>query len=139
MAAAIPLAIGAVAGGISAADEERQTARFNRAAAEGNKFADVTGHRTALRRGPAGGVFGGALKGASTFGGLASAFGGGGGAASKLGSAQGVADVGGESFVKNLPSGGFVGGQAVQDIPAFGAGQSSSFNALGGRNFGTFS
>ena len=75
MAAAIPLAIGAVAGGISAEEEKRDARRFNRAAAEANRYADVTGHRTQMRReGP--GFFGGAIKGAGTFAPLMGAFGG---------------------------------------------------------------
>jgi len=75
-AAAIPLVAGAVIGGIQGNEERKATERYNKGAAEANRYADVTGHRIAQRQDSSGGMFGGALKGASAFGGLAGAMGG---------------------------------------------------------------
>lgn len=85
MAAAIPMIIGAVAGGVQAKQQQKATEKFNKGAAESNRFADVTGNRTALRKDTSGGVFGGALKGAASFGGMAGGGGGNAGAAQSAG------------------------------------------------------
>lgn len=74
--AAIPLVGGALLGAIQGNEERKQTERFNKGAAEANRFSDVTGQNTALRRDTSGGLFGGAIKGAGAFGGLGGAFGG---------------------------------------------------------------
>lgn len=80
MAAAIPLAIGAVAGAVQGEEERKNISRFNKGAADANKFSDVTGRFTQLKP-QTGGALGGALKGAVSFGGLGGGLGGGGGAA----------------------------------------------------------
>ena len=110
MAAAIPLAIGAVAGGIQGDQERSAIRRQNIGKAEANRFADVTGFRQELSP-EGGGAFGGAIKGAGAFAPLAGGFGG---------ATSGVADVGGQSFVSGASqspgqfgSGGFSGGQTT--------------------------
>lgn len=63
-AAAVPIVMG-VMGAIQGAQQQRDTARSNKALAEGNRFADVTGHRNQMQADKSGGALGGGLRGAA--------------------------------------------------------------------------
>lgn len=119
-AAAIPLIGGAVLGAVQGREEEKAAKRHNNAAAESNRYSDVTGHRMQNRSaGP--GLLGGAVQGASTFGSLAGQMGALGGASQAAGGVnavdkakqyQGVADVfGGSGQSRQLGANGGVFGR----------------------------